>query len=295
MQTVRCRTDLVLSLIVAALSLAASASGLLHPSLYRDNAFVVAGWFGNDLVTLSFATPLLVWASWSASRGSPRARLLQLGMLHYSAYNGAFYLFGAALNAAFLLYVSTFTLAIAALIATAIAPDVRHLAAEDQSTWVRRCAGGYLALWALCLGGVWIVQSLRFALAGEVPAILSLIGHPEGDVANLVAALDLSFLVAPVATGAVWLLRRRPWGYVLGTAMNVSGATYTLVLTAASLSAARSGIAEAGAQVRLWLTLTATGGLVTALLLRAAGAGPRAIAPPRGPHPAVGRSTSLPR
>jgi hypothetical protein len=274
MQATPRRTDFTLSLVVAVLSFAASATGLLHPTLYRDNAFVVAGWFGNDLITLIFAAPLLVGASWSARKASPKARLLQLGMLHYSVYNGAFYLFGAALNAVFLLYVSVFTLSIAALIATATTPDVRVLAAEVPSRFVRWCAGGYLAVWATCLGGLWIVESLRFALTGEVPAILSLVGHPQGDVTNLVAALDLSLLVVPVAVGAAWLLRRSPWGFVLGTVMNVSGATYTLVLTAASLSAARSGIAEAGAQVPLWLTLTMTGGVVSALLLQAARTAP---------------------
>ncbi|HHY46565.1 MAG TPA: hypothetical protein GX506_04605 [Firmicutes bacterium] len=51
----------------------------------------MAGWFGNDLVTLSVALPLLVGALVLSMKGSHRAQLVWFGILDYMLYNYAFY------------------------------------------------------------------------------------------------------------------------------------------------------------------------------------------------------------
>jgi len=81
-----------------------AALGLLFSDRDRDADWIRATWFGNDLVTLSIAVPLLVAGAVSARRGSSCGLLVWLGVLGYSVYNYAFYLFGAALNAFLLLY-----------------------------------------------------------------------------------------------------------------------------------------------------------------------------------------------
>src|SRR5688572_19409533 len=94
----------------------AAAMGLIDSGLYRDNELVSAGWLGNDLVTLFAAVPSLVCATALARRGSPRALLISMGLAAYAAYGYAFYLFGAAFNAAFLLYAATVAAATVSLI-----------------------------------------------------------------------------------------------------------------------------------------------------------------------------------
>ena len=74
------------------------------------------------------------------------------------------------------------------------------------------------------------------------------IGHPT----NLVAALDLPFVVLPSAVGGVGLWRRRPWGYVLAAVMLVKGAVYMLALSAAMLAGAAAGMAEDVSAIGLW-------------------------------------------
>jgi hypothetical protein len=76
----------------------AASVGLFSPDVYRDNALVRAAWYGNDLVTLFVATPLLIVSARLMQGGSERGMLLTLGMLAYSGYNYSFYLFGAAHN-----------------------------------------------------------------------------------------------------------------------------------------------------------------------------------------------------
>jgi hypothetical protein len=75
-------------------------------------------------VTLLVAVPLLAVTPVLARRGSVRATLVWPGLLAHLAYNDAFYLFGAALNAFFPLYVAVLVLAVAALVAALVRLDV---------------------------------------------------------------------------------------------------------------------------------------------------------------------------
>jgi len=70
---------------------------------------VLATWFGNDWVTPAIALPLLTTGLLLDRRGSICGRLLWLGALGYAVYNYAFFLFGAALNSFFPLYVAAFS------------------------------------------------------------------------------------------------------------------------------------------------------------------------------------------
>lgn len=83
-----------------------AALGLLFPGRYRDVEWIAATWWGNDWVTLGLAVPLLWFGAARAVRGSTRGLLLWLGTLAYCVYNYAYYLFGAALNAFFPIYLS---------------------------------------------------------------------------------------------------------------------------------------------------------------------------------------------
>ena len=247
-----------LSAVIAALATAASATGLLVDRLYRDNDFVTATWRGADLVTLVVAVPVLVASLILSMRGSRRGRLVWLGMLNYTLYTYAFYLFGAAFNKLFLVYAGLVALSILALVFALPNLDVggigRDFGAETPITWV----SGWMIALALGLGGLWIGQSLAFVATGDVPGIVEKTGHPT----NVVFALDLTLLVPFLVLGAVWLRQRRPWGYALAAILNVKGAVYPLTLASGAVFAHRAG--EAGlAELPLWVLL-AVGGLIAA-------------------------------
>src|SRR5688572_19998748 len=101
-----------LSVVLLVVMSTQATMGLLFPAVYRDAEWIRATWFGNDLVTLTLAVPLLLMGLVGATRGSVRGLLLWLGMIGYALYNYAFYLFGAALNAFFPLYVAALVLAV---------------------------------------------------------------------------------------------------------------------------------------------------------------------------------------
>jgi hypothetical protein len=195
-------------------------------------------------------------------RGSQRAQLIWLGMLDYTLYNYAYYLFGAAFNRFFLLYVVLFTLSILALIFGLASVDAKGI---SQRFWARtpvRWVSGFMLFVAIGLTGVYCAQSLAFVATGQLPEIVVKSGHPT----NVVFALDLSLVVPFFVLGAIWLWQRRPWGYVLAAIVNVKGTVYMLALSAVTASVVQAGVSEDLSQVALWGGIGA-GSLIASLYL----------------------------
>ncbi len=238
----------VLSAIVAILAIVASAEGLFLGALYRDNSLVTSAFRGNDLVTLIVAVPMLVAALVLSMRGSQRAQLVWLGMLDYTLYNFAFYLFGAAFNSLFLIYVALFALSIFALIFGLVALDVKGISEQFRDSTPVKWISGYMLFVALFLGGFWISISLSYIFTGQIPQMIVAVDHPT----NVTAALDLSMVVSVYVLGANWLWKRQPWGYVLAAIANVKGAVYMLALAASAVSTVQAGASEDLSQVALW-------------------------------------------
>lgn len=250
----------VLSATVALLMVIQSATGLGYPSIYRDVAWIRAAWFGNDLVSLFVAVPLLATGMLLARRGSRRGTLLWTAALAYAIYNYGFYLFGARINAFFPVYVLILVLSAIALILVLVRLDVADVAAAFRPTTPVRWISGYMLLTGLALTIAWTAQWAAFMLTGVEPAI--------GEEAfRLIAAMDLSLVVPGSLLGGALLWRRRPWGFVMGGIVILKGATYTLVLAVASTVGAARGLEGSAAQIPLWTGWTVLGLAALALLL----------------------------
>ncbi len=249
------KTAYVLSIIIAVLAALASVGGLLLNGLYRDNLFVTSAWKGNDVVTLFVAVPLLVAALIYSARGSLRAQLIWMGVLDYMLYNYAFYLFGAAFNWFFLIYVALLGLSIFALIFGLVNLEVNRIRRQFRERTPVKWIAGYMLFVAVGLSLIYFAQSLAFVFTGQLPAIVTRTEHPS----SVVFALDLTLLAPFLVLGAIWLLKRKPWGYVLAGILTIKGPAYTLVLTAGSLWAAYAGVPDAAAEIPLWVALTVVG------------------------------------
>ena len=255
MITQRFKTAQILSIPVIILATIASAGGLFLDGLYRDNLFVTSAWKGNDLITLFLVVPLLICALIKIKRGSQRAILLWMGLLDYMLYNFAFYLFGAAFNWFFLIYTALLGLSIFALIFGLASMDMNGITQSIRPRMPIKWIAAYMLFVATGLTVIYVMQSLGFIFAGEIPPIVTRTGHPT----SIVFALDLTLLVPFLALGAFWVLRRKAWGFVLAGICTVKGALYTLVLTAGSLWASNAGIEGASNETPLWITLTVLG------------------------------------
>jgi hypothetical protein len=238
-----------------------SGSGMLLFGLYRDQQFALDAWRVNDPFTFFVAVPLVFASRALAIRGSLRGLLVLLGVMQYALYNYAYYLFGAALNAHFLLYVALFVVSGLTLIAGLSALDVSAIRKSFSLQTPVRPVAAYMGFWASALGVAWIGQSLLFTFTGQLPEL------GEGPF-RLIAALDLSLVVTPVAIGARWLWARRVWGFIIAVVLNTKGTIYAVLLSIASL--AGGPVAEGGGDglFALWLVL-ALGSLGSLVVLLA--------------------------
>jgi hypothetical protein len=248
-------TALVLVMLTQALT------GLLFQAQYRDVDWIRATWLGNDWVTLVVALPLVVIGLLLATRGSVRGLLLWLGMIGYAVYNYAFYLFGAALNAFFPLYVLAFVTATVMLILALAQVDIAIVVARSfrPGTPVR-ILGGSLVFVGIGLASAWIAMWAAYVFAGRPTPV-------EPEAFKLVAALDLSLMVPALTVGGVLLWRRAPWGYLLAAIAGIQGALYLLVLSVNSIIAIQRGFATAPGELPIWGSLTLVTTTVAFVLL----------------------------
>ena len=117
----------------------------------------------------------------------------------------------------------------------------------------------YMAIWSAGLGAAWIGQSLSFAFAGQVPDV-------GEEPFRLIAALDLSLVVTPVALGAAWLWARRGWGFIVAVVLNVKGTLYATLLWIGSFTGGPVGSGGADGLLGLW-TFFALGSLASLVAL----------------------------
>ena len=254
------RVPHILSAVLAALMVVQSVLGRVYSDQYRDAEWIRLTWFGNDWVTLVVAAPLLVASLLLARGGSVRGLLLWLGTLGYGAYNYAYYMLGAALNAFFPLYVAALVVSVASLILALSRIDVAGVAAHFRPKTPVRVVGGYLVLVALGLSSIWMATWAAYVFAGRPTPV-------DTEAFKLVAALDITIMVPTLALGGILLWRRSVWGYVVAAIAGVQGSLYLLVLSINSAVAILRGPAEAPGELPLWGTLVVATAVVTSLLL----------------------------
>lgn len=216
----RLRAAWWLSGLVVVLTLAAAAAGVWNEGLYAGTPALVARFRGNDLATMVAGMPLLLVALAGSVRGSARADLVWVGMLAYSIYNYAYYVYDPAFNDLFLLHVTIVVLSAAAL---GLALTELDVAARAPRTM--RWVGGLLVLLAATMAVMYSVSIVRQAVTGQMP--VDALPLPSAQV-HLGMALDLTMIAPPLALAGVLLWLRSAWGYALGVATCVYVGAYQL-------------------------------------------------------------------
>jgi hypothetical protein len=191
------------------------------------------------------AVPLLAAGLVRAGSGSVRGLVLWLGLIGYAVYNYAFYLFGAALNAFFLIYVVALVLAVVLLILVLSHTNAPRVADSFRRTTPVRFIGGSLVCVGSGLASVWIAMWVTYVFASRPTPV-------EPEAFRLVAALDLSLMVPALTIGGVLIWRRRPWGFVMAAIASIQAALYLFVLSVNSMVAIQRGLADAPGELPIW-------------------------------------------
>lgn len=248
------------SAILLVLMVVQGVLGLGYSEAYRDVERIRLTWFGNDMVTLVVAVPLLLTGLLLSGRGSVRGLLLWFGGLGYGVYNYAFYMLGAALNVFFPVYLAAFVLALIGLILGMFNVSHAEVKAKYREAMPVHLLGGYLAFVGLGLFAVWMTMWGRFILGGFPLPV-------DEEAFRLVAALDLTIMVPALTIGGSLLWMRRSWGYIIAPVAAVQGSLYLLVLTVNAGISLSHGAAEPPGELPIWGPLLIATIVATAVLL----------------------------
>ncbi len=242
----------LLSALIVPLMVVLSIAGLVIDGLYRDGPWGAQAFRGADLVTLVVAVPMLTASLVATMRGSRRATAVWVGMLGYSVYNYAFYIFGAVFNDVFLLHIAVFAMSLYALACALPNVDIAGIGERLRNDRWARWVGGLLVTVGLLQGLLWVFAIVRFAFTGELIAQVPARGQ------HVIFALDLSLMMPALVIAGVLLSRRSAAGFLLGTAASMLGAVYTLNGLAAAWFQARAGVPGAQAFPPTGLALAAS-------------------------------------
>jgi hypothetical protein len=205
--------------------------------LYQyDSRLVGAGFRGTDVVTLLLAIPMLLVSYAQYRRGSLRGGIFLVAALFYFLYNGASMTFAASFNSLFLIYIALFSSSTFALIVTLVRFDINDLTNRVQERFPHRGIAIFLFVAGIGTLFLWVSELVGPILQGGAPEII-------GPYTTLFTHGFDSALITPAAvmTG-IFLLRRKPWGYVLSAPIMIFCTMIGVVVIAQTISQTLEGL-----------------------------------------------------
>jgi hypothetical protein len=223
---------------ILVLSVVATLLGFFRTGHYRDAAYHLPQIYGQDVVTLGLGVPLLAVGLWFAMRGSLRGYVVWLGALGYMLYTWASYAFMLYFNEFFLGYVALFGLSLYAFVGGVLHLDPEGVRTRLDGRIPFRLTIAYLVGMGLFIAAGWLAEIVPATLDGTVPESIRLAQVPT----SVIYAMDLAVLLPAVIVVAVWLRRRRAWGYVFTGVLLVKFATLGLAVLAMEVRSAQTGV-----------------------------------------------------
>lgn len=250
------RWQVIATVVILVLSVAATLLGLLQDGFYRDPYALVYQAYGQDTVTLVVVTPLLALGLWYALHGSLRGYFLWLGALAYMSYTYAVYAVITQFNQFFLGYVALFGLSLYTLVGGLLQLDPEDVKRRLEETLPTRLIAGFLVAMGAVVAMLWLSEVIPATIAGTKPASAAAVGLP----ANVVHVLDLGILIPALFVTALWLGQRRPWGYVIPGVLFVKLTSIGLAIIAMIAWMMYEGESVPGEQLVVFVVLTLANG-----------------------------------
>jgi hypothetical protein len=204
--------------------------------IYHFDTFFRAPIFrGTDAVTFFLCLPLLVIALLGYWRGSLPGGILLTGVLSYIFYNSASVALGTAYNNLMLVYIAYFSASLFALGLAVSLIDLRTLAGRMAAGLPHRGLAAVVGVGGAAVLFAWLTDILAALAAGSVPDIASY-------TTEVTYVIDLG-IIAPLSFAAVvWLLRRRPVGYLVASILLTNLAIIGMVVLTQTIFQLQAGI-----------------------------------------------------
>jgi len=203
---------------------------------HNDSLFVAALLRGTDAITLFLSIPLLLVSYRFYRRGSIRGSILMTGMLMYFLYIGITWTFSVFFNSLFLVYVALFSLSLFATIVAFTTFDIQMLSNKVSSGLPRRGLAIFMFIAGLGTLMLWLSELIGPLTTGQAPANL-------GPYTTMFTHGFDSAVITPatVITG-IYLLRRKPLGYLLVAPLLILCTNIGVVVIAQTVSQALAGL-----------------------------------------------------
>ncbi len=209
-----------------------NGSGIYH----FDTVSAVSQAKAQDVVTLALGIPLLIFGMLLYRKGSLRGAFLLAGTLGYFLYTYVSYSFLIVFNALFPVYVVLFSLSLFAFIQAVLSIDVDKLPSHFSDKLPRKTIASLLML---------VSAFLLLAWGGRIfPAIVQNIPPIglESYTTLVIQALDLALIVPFSLVGAILLLKKNPFGYLISAVMLFKGLTMATAVSAMALGMVLKGV-----------------------------------------------------
>jgi len=202
----------------------------------HDSSFVATLSKGTDLISLFVSLPMLLIGYWLYRRGSMRGCIFLIGILLYFLYIGVTYTFSAVFNSLFLIYVMLFSTSLFAVLIAFTAFDIQSLASKVTLNMPRRSIAIFMFVAGLGTLMLWLSELVGPIMTGQAPANL-------GPYTTMFTHGFDSAVITPatVITG-VYLLKRKPLGYLLAAPLLILCAAVGLTVISQTIYQATEGI-----------------------------------------------------
>lgn len=212
----------------------------------NDSVSYVAQGKASDLVTLILGVPLLLLSAYYQGLGSFRGRLMTTGLLGYFLYTYMSYTFLWQYNSFFLIYVLLMSGSLAGLILNLKGYDYPEIKGHFKKELPIRFLSGVLFLIGGGIGMIWLGKIGASLVSGVPPIGL------DHYTTLVIQGMDLGFVVPAAVTGGVLLLKGRPAGYILSSAIVVKGAAMLTAMSAMMISMKWNGVPMSAVEILIF-------------------------------------------
>lgn len=215
--------------------------------LYQNDSVAMAVQArAQDVVTLCLGIPLLLFSLNLARKNSLKGRLLLTGTLGYFLYTYAVYTFVAMYNPFFLLFVALMSLSLFAFVLAMMSFDLNVLADSFSIKLPVIFISGVLGFLSVVVGLMWLGRIIPPLFNGKPTLGL------EHYTTMVIQGIDLGIVIPVSVLGALLLIKRKPFGFLLTSVLMVKMITLLSALTAMIIGQALAGVEMSAAEMTIF-------------------------------------------
>lgn len=205
--------------------------------LYRHESVQMASQaIAQDVVTLFLGIPLLLFSLYLARKGLLKGRLLLTGTLGYFLYTYVSYSFLSMYNSFFLLYVFLMSASLFAFILAMMSFDIQTLPKYFNEKLPVTFIGSFLLVVSFVFAFMWLGKIVPSLMKDTPPVGL------EHYTTLVIQAMDLGFVIPASILAGIWLMKRKPFGFLLASVMIIKEITLLTALSAMMVFQMLAGI-----------------------------------------------------